>query len=331
MIGTFIYVIIAIIILFYVIHKKKLIPPKEVEITPIKEEGIKKAVTTEEKKQEIYNNIYTSLKEINPLKTYRSWTYIEIPNKTVNIQLSYNKMNIPEYFQECIQLMKKNIPELIVLTPFNITEYLPNFPIVMKHSSNIPLKLRIDILFAHILETYGGLCISPGTIVYNINKALSMLNKYEIVTFGSSSNILQSDNNLYYPNSYVLGSQKGTSFIQEYKRLLLQTVKDTYLYNFKSIDESDIISHLIITLGPTQFHFGTEYDGTYDSKLRKIRLSTYMGTHSIDFLDKEKLLLISFPYDQLLKNSRYKWFLNLSKRQFINSNLELKNLLYMNI
>ena len=56
-----------------------------------------------------------------------------------------------------------------------------------------------------------------------------------------------------------------------------------------------------------------------------------MGTHSIDFLDKEKLLLISFPYDQLLKNSRYKWFLNLSKRQFINSNLELKNLLYMNI
>ena len=223
MIGTFIYVIIAIIILFYVIDKKKLIPPKEVEITPIKEEGIKKAVTTEEKKQEIYNNIYTSLKEINPLKTYRSWTYIEIPNKTVNIQLSYNKMNIPEYFQECIQLMKKNIPELIVLTPFNITEYLPNFPIVMKHSSNIPLKLRIDILFAHILETYGGLCISPGTIVYNINKALSMLNKYEIVTFGSSTPMNTGSVSQYYPDTYIIGSKPDTELIKNYKKQLLTT------------------------------------------------------------------------------------------------------------
>tara|TARA_Y100000768_G_scaffold387660_1_gene379689 strand:- start:1507 stop:2499 length:993 start_codon:yes stop_codon:yes gene_type:complete len=330
MIETFIYVIIAIIILFYIIDKKELLPPNKIEPPTIQGE-IKKTETIEEIKKEVYKNIYTSLKEINPLKTYRSWTYIEIPNKEVNIQLSYDKMNIPEYFQECIRLMKKNIPELIVLTPLNISDYLPNFPIVMKNTSNIPLKLRIDILFAHILDEYGGLCISPGTIVYNVNKALGMLKKYEIVTFGATSKVLQSDNNLYYPNSYVLGSQKNTPFIQEYKRLLLLSVKDTYLYNFKSIDETDILSHLVITLNPTQFHFGTEYDGTYDSRLRKISLSTYMGTYEIDFQNKDKLLLVSFPYDLLFKNNSYDWFLNLSKEQFVNSNLELKNLLRMGI
>jgi len=330
MIETLIYVIIAVIILFYIIDKQDILPPKEIK-SQTEQGEIKKSQTIEEIKKEVYKNIYTSLKEINPLKTYRAWTYIEIPNKEVNIQLSYDKMNIPEYFQECIRLMKKNIPELIVLTPLNIGDYLPNFPIAMKNTSNISLKLRIDILFAHILDEYGGLCISPGTIVYNVNKALSMLNKFEIVTFGATSKVLQSDNNLYYPNSYVLGSQKNTPFIQEYKRLLLLSVKDTYLYNFKSIDETDILSHLVITLSPTQFHFGTEYDGTYDSKLRRIHLSTYMGTYEIDFQNKDKLLLVSFPYDLLFKNNSYDWFFNLSKQQFVNSNLELKNLLRMGI
>ena len=52
-----------------------------------------------------------------------------------------------------------------------------------------------------------------------------MLKSYEIVTFGGSPSVLQAHNNLYYPNSYVLGSQEKSSFIQEYKRLLLLVVR----------------------------------------------------------------------------------------------------------
>ena len=158
-----------------------------------------------------------------------------------------------------------------------------------------------------------------------------MLKRYEIVTFGGSPKVLQSNNNLEYPNSYVLGSQKNTPFIQEYKRLLLLMVDDTYLYNFKIADDTDILSHLIQKLEPSQFHFGSEYDGSYNSKLEEIQLSTYMGTYEIDFKNKDNLLLVSFPYDKLHKSSQYKWFLNLSEYQFMNSNLELKNLLQKNI
>ena len=154
-----------------------------------------------------------------------------------------------------------------------------------------------------------------------------MLKKYEIVTYGGNSKILQSHNNIKYPNSYVIGSQKKTPFIQEYKRFLLLLIKDTYLYNFKVVDDSDILSHLIKDLEPTQFHFGTEYDGTYNSRLQKISLSEYMGTYDIDFQNKERLSLISVPYDILLKTSKYKWFFDLSEGQFMNSNLELKNLI----
>ena len=328
-----VYVIIATLVILYIIDKKDEITPEVVD--PVVEKGKKETLTIDEKnaekRQEIYKTIYKTLKEVNPLKTHRVWTYIEIPNESRNIHLSYRNMDIPVYFKKCIELMKMNVPELIILTPLNIKSYLPDFPIAMNYKSNIPLKIRIDILFACILEEYGGLCISPGTIVYDVNRALSMLNKYEIVTFGGNPHIQQAYNNINYPNSYVLGSRSKTGFIQEYKRFLLLLIKDTYLYNFKIADDSDILSHLIQELKPTQFHFGTEYDGSYNSKLQQIPLSVYMGSYEIDFKDKERLSLISLPYDILLKSSKYKWFLDLSEDQFMSSNLELKRLLLKNI
>ena len=68
-------------------------------------------------------------------------------------------------------------PDLIILTPMNIKKYLPDFPIDMKKDSEIPLKKRIDILYAFILDSYGGLCISPGTVVINIDEILSKIKK----------------------------------------------------------------------------------------------------------------------------------------------------------
>ena len=329
--DTLIYVIIAILILLYIIDKKEPLPPM-VDIQPaVKVKKDHELLTNREKRDKIYKNIYKSIKEINPLKTYRSWTYIEIPEGRRNIQLSYNTLNIPVFFKKCIELMKNNIPELIILTPINIKDYLPDFPIEMKYDSEIPLKLRIDLIFAYILNSYGGLCISPGTIVYDVNRPLSMLKKYEIVTFGGNPTILQSDNNLEYPNSYIIGSQANTPFIQEYKRLLSLLIKDTYLYNFKTVDDSDILSYLIRKLEPPQFHFGTEYDGTYNSKLEKIHLSMYMGTHAIDFQNKERLIVISIPYDTLLNTSKFQWFLKLSNEQFNSSNLEIKKLIQAGI
>ena len=268
--DTLIYVIIAILILLYIIDKKEPLTPM-VDIQPaVKVKKDHELLTNREKRDKIYKNIYKSIKEINPLKTYRSWTYIEIPEGRRNIQLSYNTLNIPVFFKKCIELMKNNIPELIILTPINIKDYLPDFPIEMKYDSEIPLKLRIDLLFAYILNSYGGLCISPGTIVYDVNRPLSMLKKYEIVTFGGNPTILQ-------------------------------------------------------------FHFGTEYDGTYNSKLEKIHLSMYMGTHAIDFQNKERLIVISIPYDTLLNTSKFQWFLKLSNEQFNSSNLEIKKLIQAGI
>ena len=55
----------------------------------------------------------------------------------------------------------------------------------MNHRSEIRLKKRVDLLYAFILEKYGGLCLS-GTVVININDIISQSNSKDLVLIGSS-------------------------------------------------------------------------------------------------------------------------------------------------
>lgn len=334
--NTLVYVFVGIVIILYIIDKKEIVKP-DFEGFTIDENGeIKqKLLSTKEKKiqlkNEIYKDILNNIQDINPLKTYKVWTYVEIPNESRNIPLSYTKFNIPVYFRKCIELMKKNVPELIILTPLNIKEFLPDFDIEMNKGSDVPLKLRIDILFASILKKYGGICVSPGTILYDISKPLSLLHKYEVVTFGSNPGVIQSKNHIYFPNNYTIGFQKNSIIVKEYLRYLKMYKKNNSNYNFQTSSTQDILSYLLELHKPTQFHFGAEYDGSFNSKNQLISLNHLMGTFHLDFVNKSKLILISFPYDLLLKSSKYQWFLNLSEIQFLQSNLVMNRLLIKDI
>ena len=92
-----------------------------------------------------------------------------------------------------------------------------------------------------------------------------------------------------------------------------------------------ILSYLLELHKPTQYHYGTEFDGSYNSKYQTIPLRNFMGTEQLDFLNKSKLMMVSFPYDILLKSPQYHWFINLSELQFAQSNLILKRLLIKDI
>ena len=276
------------------------------------------------KEDNTLNNILYNIKEINPIKTYNTWTYFEITDKDYNLPLFYHNYSIPYYFKKCIEVMKIRSPKLIVLTPMNIKEYLPDFHIEMNYMSELPLKLRVDYLYACILEKYGGICISPGTIIYNIDKQVEQLNKYELITFGSNPSIMTIDTNINYPNSYVIGSQKGSNFMKEYIRYLKLYIEKSPLYDFRVKNIScDLLSFLIGKLNPVQFHYGPDYDGTNNNFNL---ISSYLGTYPINFKNKERLLFISLPYDILLQETKFKWFLELSEKQFIESDLFIKKL-----
>lgn len=321
----FILAVIGIIVILHILDKKPPTPTengKKIEKEVVSEKNL---ISKEQSKQ--VEEIIEIVKDNNPLKTPKVWTYIEVPNDTKILPMYYKEKNVPIFYQKCIEKMEKNTPDLIVLTPKNIEKYIPKFPIVMNHKSEIPLRKRIDILFAHILYEYGGLCVSPGTILFNLRDILSKTNTVDLVSFGSSPRVIQSINNPKYPNTYVIGSRKFSPFISEYKRLLLISVKDNYKYEVRNTESYDIMSQLLNINEVKQYHYSSEYDGTYNSRMKLIDVSEYLGNQSINYYDPTKIKFVSVPYDELEKRPELQWFLELSREQLNKSNLEVLRLL----
>ena len=261
--------------------------------------------------------VIKDINNFNPLKSYNVYTYIESPsnfNNEKKIQLLSKNSDIPVFLKVCIELMKKKINglhrKLIVLTPLNYHNYVDDFPIKMSPTSDYSLKNRVDLLSAYVLEKNGGLFISPGTIVYKLNDILSKVNSFDFVTFGGSK---------FNPNSYMLGSKHNGEFIKKYKQNLI---------NRFPVSSDNILQK---TLSENNFkegyHYSGEYDGSVSKSNSKIFITDYLGKTNIRYKDIEKLSLISVPYEQLLRNSEYYWFNNLSREQFYDSDLFVSRLL----
>lgn len=317
--------IIGILVICYMLDKRPPIPTKDgVEI--IRDVNYKNYVIDKDHSKQV-EKIINILKTINPLKTNVIWTYVEIFNDYKDIPLLYDTKQISVYFKKCVDKLQENSPNLIVLTPLNIKYYLPTFPIKMVKDSKIPFRKRVDILFSFILYEYGGLCVSPGTILYNSKLLSEKLYNHDLVTVGSSPRIINGVNYNKSPNTYIIGSKPRTIFISEYKRLLLMTVKNNHLYSVINKESYDILSELLEKNNILHYHFGPEFDGTYNTNQRLLELNDYLGTEKINFLSPSNIFAVSVPYEKLmLKN--YEWFLRLSEQQFNESNLEIKKLLY---
>jgi hypothetical protein len=254
------------------------------------------------------------------------WTYIEPTLTNTSIQLLDKSLEVPVFFEMCIQLMKKFVPSIIIVTPTNLHKYVEDFPIKMHHKSHIPMRKRVDLLHAYLLEKYGGLCISPGTIIHNPSMLQSLVNKsdtHEIVTVGSSPRAMIGLSNNKYPNTYIIGSKPNSKLIQEYKRHLLKSLKNHHISS-----SYDILSKLLIKRDPSQFHLGIEYDGTHNSNMRLITIKEYLGRYPIDYLDPEKLYVISVPYELLIRDTEHRWFLELSKHKYKMLNTEMTRKLH---
>ena len=269
----------------------------------------------------------TKLNILNKLKVF---TYIEEPsnyNKEQKLHL-YNFENmIPYYLFSCIKIMKKNINnllyELVILTPQNISDYLDDFPIIMNGDSEYSLKYRVDLLSSFILSKYGGLFLSPGTIIYkNMNNIIDKISNYDMVTFGSSKLEMNICDNKLYPNNYIIGCKKDSLYMNKYKRLLLNEINDPKPYSGLRI-----LPKILNCSNIKQLHFSCEYDGTIDYNNKLIGLNSLLGTYKILFKNEKKLLFISLPYDIILKNTKYEWVNLLNKDELLNSNIFLGNIL----
>ena len=269
------------------------------------------------------------LNNLNPIKSYKVYTYIEIPkytNSEKKIQLLSKNDSIPVFLNLCIILMKEKIAgfntDLVILTPENYLNYVNDLPISMNDIS-YPIKFRVDLLAAFILEKHGGLFLSPGTIIYkNIDKILTKVNSMDLVTFGGSQN----SNSCSYnktPSSFTLGSKHNSDFIKLYKKGLINAINEKIPSEFIS---ETIMEAILENNTFNQYHFCCDQDGSRDINNRNITFEDFIGYEDIKFKNENKLLIIVFPYHKLYSNSEYKWFNILQENEFYQSNMYINNL-----
>ena len=260
----------------------------------------------------INHPIFKKINKFNPLSSPRVFTYIEIPTNFDNekkIQLLSKNNDIPVFFKFCLKLMKSQFSDLVILTPQNYKKYVKDFPIKMCPSSEYPLRNRVELLSAYVLEKNGGLFLSPGTIVYDKKDILSKVKSFDVVTFGKSR---------IYPNASILGCEANSGFIKTYKTILTQQ----FLKNTRNI-----LSNVLKNNTFNQYHYSDEYDGTINERNTLITINDYLGNTNIRYKNLNNLALISVPYEELLRNSQYYWFNNLSDEQFLNTDMFVSRLM----
>ena len=262
------------------------------------------------------------------------WTYIEEPeifNENVNIQLLNKNKNFTILFNMCLQIMNNKINKKYnvfhVITPENVKNYLPDFPIEMNSSSVYPLKFRVDLLGSMLLSKYGGLYLSPATLVIkSLDEIMYKLKyNYDLITFGGSERVINSCNNKNNPGNYVIAAKKDNPVINLYKEKMLENLNKNNFIN--SSTGEDLLANSISNVKDNKhFHFDCSYTGNTDIKNNMIKIRQFYGYEPIQFKDKDNIIFIILPYDIILENIEYQWFNNLSKDQFFNSNTQLAKL-----
>jgi len=288
------------------------------------------------------------------------WTYIERPysGSKSKSHFSNNYLeDIPYYLKICTLLMEKacriNI-KFIVLTPENICKYLSDFPIIMNFTSQYSLKYRVDLLGSYILEKYGGVWLSPGTLIRKKDFYVDIFKKLkevDLVTFGSDDSIINNCSLETNPDNLVIAAKRENVIISLYKNLLKrQQIKyqlpidtidringhdnrdiiDTSRFNLSqdsnigvySLGESFRIAK-VSEIPFTHYNLSCLYDGRKDIYNRYITIKDLLSTSEIYFANNDKLLFIAVPYYDLYELSDTRWFYNLSESQFYDSKINL--------
>ena len=267
----------------------------------------------------------------NPVKNNDNqfvWTYLEEPedlDKDINIQLLNKKKNFTILFSMCLQIMNNKINNSFrVVSPENIKQYLPDFPIEMNSKSKYSLKFRVDLLSSMLLSKYGGLFLSPATLVMkSLDEIMYKLKyNYDLITFGGSERVINSCNNKNNPGNYVIAARKNNAVITLYRDQMLENLRKDNFIN-ESTGE-DLLANSISKVSDNKhLHFDCSYTGNTDIKNNMVKVKQFYGYEPIQFKDKDNIIFIALPYDIILENIEYQWFNNLSQDQFFDSKTQL--------
>jgi hypothetical protein len=273
-----------------------------------------------------------------------SWRYPQL-------KLTYSRPFEYLCIQSLIHNMGRYDVNIIVLNSRNVHSYLPDFPLTF--SNDVSTKKTMDLLGAYILDRYGGIWISPFTVVMNkdLSKYFDRLTAKpgtmvtvddgrqipaygEIFTVGTSSNVAGIHHrNSRIVNNKIIGARRNSQIIRNYKNILEKNIIGRSSLNFNALNRTqnniepltDAITS--ITKGLGHHSFGEKRDGTVNINLRRIHIDEYFGKMPLQFLDPSRVDFISIPYEELETDTTYMWIHSTPVKEMIQNNIAIVEIL----
>ena len=279
---------------------------------------------------------FTNFKNIPSLDIRQKpyiWIYIENQYNSLKWPSFGSRMslnNTESYLQLCMQSINQHCGadfNVQIVHPQNIKNFLPDLSIDMGPESKIDINKRIDFISFTLLYQYGGIWITPSTIVLkNLKPFYQLLNDYQIVMFGSPPEYYRQDITYLKPERSLIVAKPKLK-IMKLCSLEIEKMITSYNYPGYNFDQDgNCIFWKYLKQGVyfenLQFlHLKSEFNGTRDYEQRLITSRNLFSQNLTKFLNSDKVAFVSLNHTELQQKIEYKWFLRMSIHQIINSNL----------
>lgn len=238
--------------------------------------------------------------------------------------------NTESYLQLCLYSLYKHCHQdfdIKIVHPQNIKKYLPDLSIEMGPNSQIDLNQRVDLISFMLLYKYGGIWMTPSTIVLKSLKPIhQLLQQAQIVAFGSPPEYYRQDIRYLKPERKCIVAKPGLKMMNlcasEIKRMI--TSYNYPGYNFDQDGNCVFWKYLKqgVYFENLEFlHLKAEFNGTRDYQQRLITCQNLFSQNQTRLLNEDKLYFMSLNHVEIQQKIEYKWFLRMSIYQILNSSL----------
>jgi hypothetical protein len=247
--------------------------------------------------------------------------------------ISFNSRNSKEvnqgYIEMCINSIMKHCSKsfkICLINDESFSKLLPSWAIDLNKLAD-PIKSHVrQLALIKLLHSYGGLCLPNSTIILKDLKPLldTFLKDKDFFSVESLSRNKSADSLKFIPSIKIMGARKNSlsaKKISEYTQI--QISKD-------NTNEMDFVGNIDIKLfdmfKKNEINvMDAELFGIKDSSGKEILIDDLMSSLPIKLNDECYCIVI--PKDELLKRTKYNWFVRLNKNQIIKTDNNISNYL----
>ena len=247
------------------------------------------------------------------------WIYIDSPTSSIHWSSFYGRNNI----QDLSSLSKLCITNTInknkdfsiinIITDANINEFVPKFPWC---DERIDKDIKLNYLKYYVLYNYGGLWVTPDTLVFNnFNEIFNKLHYYDLVL------IKNLDTNTI--NDTIIACNKYSTMI---KKILVYVNSRISQHNYYFNNNIEILLTEMSGLD-TIYSYNNNINGKYDYNTKIITTENLLSTNITLFRNPDKVEFIQFNEKKITLELKNNWILRMNQKQLLETNMWISKLL----